>query len=57
MMPETTIVVPCFNEAARLQPDAFREFVKKSPSCEFLFVDDGSQDETQSILELSLIHI
>ncbi|MEC7598619.1 MAG: glycosyltransferase, partial [Planctomycetota bacterium] len=51
MMPETTIVVPCFNEAARLQPDAFREFVKKSPSCEFLFVDDGSQDETRSILE------
>ena len=51
MMPETTIVVPSFNEAARLQPDAFREFVKKSPSCEFLFVDDGSQDETRLILE------
>ena len=51
MMPETTIVVPCFNEAARLQTDAFREFVAKSPYCEFLFVDDGSQDETRSILE------
>ena len=27
------IVVPCFDEAARLQPEAFEDFAERHPSC------------------------
>jgi dolichyl-phosphate beta-glucosyltransferase len=40
------IVVPCFNEAQRLRPDAFRSYCARVPDVDFLFVDDGSRDET-----------
>ena len=44
----TVIVVPCYNEAHRLDVNAFRN-VPASVSC--LFVDDGSTDETRKIVE------
>jgi glycosyltransferase involved in cell wall biosynthesis len=44
-----TIVVPCFNEAERLQTELFREFIGDGLT-RFLFVDDGSRDATRSIL-------
>lgn len=47
----TTIVVPCYNEAARLDGPAFRRFVDSNPGIGFLFVDDGSQDETLGVIE------
>jgi len=40
------IVVPCFNEAARLRGDAFRAFCARIPDVDFLFVNDGSSDAT-----------
>jgi dolichyl-phosphate beta-glucosyltransferase len=40
------IVVPCFNEAQRLRADAFRAYCAAVPDVDFLFVDDGSRDET-----------
>ena len=40
------IVVPCYNEAARLDSEAFRAFAAHEPSVEFLFVNDGSSDAT-----------
>jgi dolichyl-phosphate beta-glucosyltransferase len=45
------IVVPCFNEAKRLDGKAFREYVQHHSGTDFLFVDDGSRDETFSVLE------
>ncbi len=45
----TVIVVPCFNEADRLKIDAFRAAAQQS-SVEFLFVDDGSTDNTLELL-------
>jgi dolichyl-phosphate beta-glucosyltransferase len=45
------VVVPCYNEARRLQPDRFSEFLVEDPLIHFLFVNDGSKDETLSILE------
>lgn len=50
-MPRTLLVVPCFNEEQRLQPDLFRVFAKARPENRFLFVDDGSTDRTFSVLE------
>lgn len=45
------IVVPCFNEAARLRADAFRAFCARNPGVDFLFVNDGSTDETLERLQ------
>jgi dolichyl-phosphate beta-glucosyltransferase len=42
----TIIVVPCFNEAARLDVSAFAAFVAARSDVSFLFVDDGSIDST-----------
>ena len=44
-----TVVVPCFNEADRFDPEAFRTY--EVGSVDFLFVDDGSTDGTAALLE------
>ena len=46
-----TIVVPCYNEARRLPVDAFSAFAPDHPRVQFLLVDDGSTDETRSVIE------
>jgi glycosyltransferase involved in cell wall biosynthesis len=46
----TTLVVPAFNEAARLDTDAFREGLRRDPDLRLLFVDDGSTDATLELL-------
>jgi dolichyl-phosphate beta-glucosyltransferase len=45
------VVVPCYNEAARLQPIRFSEFLAQDQQVDFLFVNDGSSDATLSVLE------
>lgn len=45
-----TIVVPCYNEAARLDAEAFTRFASGN-DVDFLFVDDGSADATRQTLE------
>lgn len=49
-MSDTVVVVPCFNEEERLRPSAFRQFTREDPSVRFRFVDDGSTDDTVSVL-------
>jgi dolichyl-phosphate beta-glucosyltransferase len=49
-MAETTIVIPCFDEAARLPVEAFSEFVQKTAAVDLLFVNDGSRDDTLAVL-------
>jgi dolichyl-phosphate beta-glucosyltransferase len=49
--PELVLVVPCHNEAARLDSDAFVSFVRTHPHVHLVLVDDGSVDGTGEILE------
>lgn len=46
-----TIVVPCYNEARRLPSEKFVEFVHAGRDIDFLFVNDGSTDNTLEVLE------
>jgi dolichyl-phosphate beta-glucosyltransferase len=46
-----TVVVPCYNEAARLPTGQFAEFLGQGYPIRFLFVNDGSKDGTLAILE------
>jgi dolichyl-phosphate beta-glucosyltransferase len=45
------VVVPCYNEEARLRPRQFSEFLAEDDRVNFLFVNDGSSDGTLRILE------
>lgn len=49
-MAATTVVIPCFDEAARLPVDAFADHARKHADVDFLFVDDGSRDDTLRVL-------
>ena len=48
---ETIIIVPCYNEARRLSADSFTGYDDGGNSVGFLFVNDGSTDETRQVLE------
>ena len=45
------IVVPCYNEEKRLDLASFHAFKHPSHSIKFLFVNDGSSDNTLPVLE------
>jgi dolichyl-phosphate beta-glucosyltransferase len=64
-MPECIVVIPCFNEAKRLDVQAFVEHSLRD-DCALLFVNDGSTDETGAVLDelcevnpanLSVLHL
>ena len=48
--PELALVVPCYNEASRLDPEAFLRFAATHPAVRLLLVDDGSSDATGAML-------
>jgi glycosyltransferase involved in cell wall biosynthesis len=49
--PELALVVPCYNEAARLDAEAFLRFAAARPGLQLVMVDDGSGDGTWEILD------
>lgn len=50
-MSRAIVVVPCFNEARRLNMRAIQDFGRRTETAELLFVNDGSRDETLELLE------
>jgi len=50
-MSSAAIVIPCFNEEKRLDQAAFERFSAEAPGISFVFVDDGSADDTRRVLE------
>ena len=50
-MADVAIVIPCFNEAARLDVGQFQRFLAETRDVRLLFVNDGSTDDTQSIVD------
>jgi glycosyltransferase involved in cell wall biosynthesis len=50
-MSRAIVIVPCYNEARRLNMRAIQDFGRRTESAELLFVNDGSRDETLELLE------
>lgn len=48
---KTTIIIPCFNESKRLNCNEFISFIQSNKFFNFLFVNDGSTDNTLEIIE------
>jgi dolichyl-phosphate beta-glucosyltransferase len=48
--PRVVLVVPCYDEAARLAPPAFLDVLPARPWLSLVFVDDGSRDGTMGVL-------
>jgi len=49
--PDATIVVPCYNEGQRFDGQAFQSFAASTPAVRFVFVNDGSTDNTAAVLQ------
>jgi dolichyl-phosphate beta-glucosyltransferase len=49
-LPLIAFVVPCYNEANRLDSKEFIQFCQTNPTVTFCFVDDGSKDSTVEVL-------
>lgn len=50
MTPTTILVVPAYNEATRLDRAAFSAFIERASTAGLLFVNDGSSDNTETVL-------
>jgi glycosyltransferase involved in cell wall biosynthesis len=50
-MSSVIIVIPCYNEAARLQVQTFKAFTCGQHVLRFLFINDGSTDDTGKVLQ------
>lgn len=48
---KTGIIIPCYNEANRLNVTAFIEFINTHEEYHLCFVNDGSKDDTLKVLE------
>lgn len=48
---KTGIIIPCYNEENRLNVNAFMEFANKKNQYHLCFVNDGSSDDTITVLK------
>lgn len=52
MQTKTLIVIPCYNEEQRFKKEAYAEFLSKQSDVYLLFVNDGSRDDTGTMLTI-----
>jgi glycosyltransferase involved in cell wall biosynthesis len=45
------LVIPCYNEERRLHLDVFVRELSENPNLSLLFVNDGSEDNTQKVIQ------
>jgi len=50
-MRKSAIIIPCYNEAARIRKDRFEDFLRAQPDTRLYFVNDGSTDQTGNLLQ------
>lgn len=50
-LPKAGIVIPCYQEANRLPKEEYLSFARENSGIFFLFVNDGSKDQTHIVLE------
>ena len=48
---KVVIIIPCYNEAERLDTNKFIDYLSKNTHLHFLFIDDGSTDNTNLIIK------
>lgn len=48
---KTGIIIPCYNEAERINSQAFIDFILQEKEYHLCFVNDGSKDNTLQVLE------
>ena len=46
---KVVIIIPCYNEAERLDTNNFIDYLSQNTHLHFIFVDDGSTDNTNLI--------
>ena len=51
LLPNLAVVLPCYNEEQRLNPVVFINELLKNPNLTFLFVNDGSRDNTLKVIQ------
>ena len=49
-MPKTIIVIPCYNEGDRIDVQEFIRFINDNSCFNFLFINDGSTDNTEDVI-------
>ena len=47
---KVVIIIPCYNEADRLDTNKFIDYLSQNTHLHFIFVDDGSTDNTRKII-------
>jgi dolichyl-phosphate beta-glucosyltransferase len=49
--PRVVVVIPCFNEEHRFSVDYFRQCLEILEDSHFLFINDGSKDQTHDVIQ------
>lgn len=55
-MPTICLIIPCYNEANRLKVSEFELFLQNNPEFDLLFVNDGSTDKTNDLIQHLCTH-